>query len=30
MAVAFGRAAGRRGQVAIENGELHEPVEEPQ
>ena len=30
MAVAIGRAAGRRGQVAVENGELHEPVEEPQ
>ena len=30
VAVAIGRAAGRRGQVAVEDGKLHEPVEQPQ
>ena len=30
VAVAVGRAARRRGQVAVEHGELHQPVEQPQ
>ena len=30
VAVAVGRAGRRRGQVAVEDGELHEPVEQPQ